>query len=128
MILITYQDPDGTVRILSEFNDEEYETAWQKAEDYFTNVKQLIWMELLLTEADAQLDGAVCLHAWRPLMAATRPKHPKTASTISPGRKTALVLSGLMILIMLFAGTSLYIGSITQAKVHTYQEGGLGYK
>jgi hypothetical protein len=98
MILITYQDIDGTVRILCEYNDDQYEIARQDAEEYFTNGLQLVGMEMLLTEMDGDLSTSVCLDVWRPVKPHPLPKHPEPPSDgIMIARKISLWIAGFMI-------------------------------
>ncbi len=104
MILITYQDSDGTVRVLREYNDDQYETARQDAEDYWADGGRLVWMELLLTEMDGDLDSSVCLNRWIPVKPHSLPKHPEPPSDgIMIARKISLWIAGGMIAIIIFA-------------------------
>ena len=98
MILITYQDSDGTVRVLCEYNDDQYEVAHQTAEDYWADGGRLVWMELLLTEMDGDLDSSVCLNRWIPVKPHSLPKHPEPPSDgIMIARKISLWIAGFMI-------------------------------
>ena len=130
MILITYQDEAGTVRILAEYDDEVYEAAYEAAEDYFTNGGRLLWLELLLTEMDGDLDTSVCLRRWVPIQPHSLPKHPSPSSSSDKSlfQEIALGIAAAMICVAFLIGLNSYIGSIALEKIHTYQEGGLGYK
>lgn len=97
MIVITYQGEDKVVRVLAEYNDDVYDTAYQDAENYFINGKKLFWMELLLTEMDGDLGTAICINRWIPDPPRSFPQHPEPSDGIMIARKISLWIAGGMI-------------------------------